>query len=170
MKKIFVLLIVLLFLLTSCAPSEIDIQTAIAKTQAALPTLTFTPYPTDTPVPTYTPSPTETSIPTSPPPTAIPTTAIPPTAIPPTAPPPTAIPVQPTQSNLVLDITIEVENQCSVQHTVIFDGPQHLKFVVDPGALVAWQAAHGTYSWTVDGVYDGTQDLYTAHWRLTLCY
>jgi hypothetical protein len=50
--------ILIIVLLTACSPSEASIQTAIAKTQAAIalltPTITPTPYPTDTPKPTLT--------------------------------------------------------------------------------------------------------------------
>lgn len=52
MKKL--ILLVLAFILTACAPSEAAIQTSIAKTQTAMPTST----PTPTPMPTQTPTPT----------------------------------------------------------------------------------------------------------------
>ena len=97
-------------------------------------------------------------------------TALPPT---PTAKPqPTRAPVQPTQSDLVLDITIKVTNQCGEQSTVIFNGPMRLKYVVAPGETKELQAAKGTYSYTIDGV-EGSQspiDLFVAVWTLTLCY
>lgn len=79
---------------------------------------------------------------------------------------------QPTASNLVLDITIKVVNQCSVSHTVIFTGPSRLKYVVEPGATMEWQGARGNYSWTIDGI-PGEQspmDLFVSVWTLTLCY
>ncbi len=68
-------LIGMLFFLTACGPSQGQIQTAIAQTQAALPTATLpptlapsnTPKPTNTPVPptsTPTPRPTATPAPT----------------------------------------------------------------------------------------------------------
>lgn len=53
------------FILAACAPSERAIQTALAETQAAMPTATLTPIPpTDTPSPTNTPTTTQTSVPT----------------------------------------------------------------------------------------------------------
>lgn len=61
MKKILFVLIIVLFL-SSCAPSQAQIEIAIAKTQAAMPTDTPTPDPTRTPTlrPTKTTSPTST--------------------------------------------------------------------------------------------------------------
>jgi hypothetical protein len=59
-KKIILTLIVLVFL-SACAPSapsQGDIQTAIAQTEQALPTLTPTFIPTNTPEPTFTSVPT----------------------------------------------------------------------------------------------------------------
>jgi hypothetical protein len=64
MKKISLLLIVLL--LSACAPaapSDSQIETAIAQTQAANPTLTPTEKPTSTFIPTRTPEPTLTQTP-----------------------------------------------------------------------------------------------------------
>jgi hypothetical protein len=55
--------IVMLFVLVGCGPSEKQIQKAIAETQAAMPTAT--PLPTDTPEPTQTPQPTATPEPTA---------------------------------------------------------------------------------------------------------
>lgn len=53
----YVLITLLLGLIfTACAPSEAAIQTAMAQTQAALPTATYTPEPTETPLPTLTPT------------------------------------------------------------------------------------------------------------------
>lgn len=43
-------------LLVACAPSESQLQTAIAQTQAAQPTATNAPVPTETPPPTLTPT------------------------------------------------------------------------------------------------------------------
>ena len=59
MKKYF-LLIAIALLLAACAPSETSIQTAIAETRIAQPTITYTPtfIPTSTPIPSQTPSPT----------------------------------------------------------------------------------------------------------------
>ena len=51
---------ILLFLLPACGASEADIATAIAQTEAAKPTNTFTPEPTST----QTPTPTQTLTPT----------------------------------------------------------------------------------------------------------
>lgn len=53
---------ILVLLLTSCAPSQAQIEQAIAETQAAMPTETLTPEPTRTPTlrPTKTTSPTST--------------------------------------------------------------------------------------------------------------
>ncbi len=68
MKKIIFLVVLLL---ASCQPSEQAVQTAIAKTQAAVPTvtpvptLTATPLPTETPIPTNTPLPSATPLPTA---------------------------------------------------------------------------------------------------------
>lgn len=67
MKK-YILLITIALLLAACAPSPQTIQTSIAQTQAAIPTLTFTPIPpTETPTntPTLTPSETPTITTTS---------------------------------------------------------------------------------------------------------
>ena len=52
--------IIFLLLLSACAPSDSDIATAIAQTEAAKPTSTFTPEPTAT----QTPAPTQTLTPT----------------------------------------------------------------------------------------------------------
>ena len=57
-------LAILLFLLPACGASEADIATAIAQTEAAKPTSTFTPEPTSTQTPTQTPTPTQTLTPT----------------------------------------------------------------------------------------------------------
>jgi len=79
--------------------------------------------------------------------------------------------VQPTIRNPEYNITIKVTNYCSEQATVIFEGPMHLKYVVDPGATVEWQATTGTYTYTVNG-YPGQYspaDLWTSVWTLTLC-
>lgn len=57
--KMYFLLITILLLFTACAPSPQIIQTAIAQTQAANPTSTFTLIPlteTPTPIPTLTPT------------------------------------------------------------------------------------------------------------------
>ena len=59
-----------LFLLAACSqssptPSEADIQTAIAQTQAANPTSTNSPEPTKTLTPTATPTETPTATPTN---------------------------------------------------------------------------------------------------------
>ena len=84
---------------------------------------------------------------------------------------PTQIPIQPTVSHPELDITIKVTNQCSEKSTVLFYGPVNLKYVVGPGETQEWQAAHGTYTWTVNG-FPGQQspmDLFETVWTLTLC-
>lgn len=70
MKKPFIILVLILAACQPAAPSEDQIQTAIAQTQAAAPTLsapTDTPKPTETPAPTVTntPFPTDTPTPTS---------------------------------------------------------------------------------------------------------
>lgn len=90
-------------------------------------------------------------------------------------PQPTRAPIQPTLqptvSHPTLDITIKVTNHCSEQSTVLFKGPMNLKYVVDPGETQEWQAARGTYSYTVDG-FTGTEspkDLFVSVWTLTLC-
>jgi hypothetical protein len=57
MKHFYALLLIVVLFVSGCQPSEIDIQTAIAQTQAANPTSTFTPIP-PTETPTITPSPT----------------------------------------------------------------------------------------------------------------
>ncbi|MEW6716857.1 MAG: hypothetical protein AB1345_05060 [Chloroflexota bacterium] len=66
--KMFVILAIIIssVLLFGCRSSESAIQTAIAQTSTAQPTLTFTPIPTNTPTdtPTITPSPTFTNTPT----------------------------------------------------------------------------------------------------------
>jgi hypothetical protein len=54
---------ILIFLLTACAPSETTIQTAIANTLTAAPTLTTIPTQTNTPFPTFTSTPKRTSTP-----------------------------------------------------------------------------------------------------------
>ncbi len=61
--------------------------------------------------------------------------------------------INPTSTpKLPLEITLKVTNLCPEQHTVIFDGPTHLKYVVDPGETQEWQGAKGTYTWTEDGI------------------
>jgi len=79
--------------------------------------------------------------------------------------------IQPTVSHPVLDITINVTNQCPEQHTVIFNGPLRLKYVVASGATVQMSGAHGTYAWTVDGIpaAKSPQELFVSGWTLTLC-
>jgi hypothetical protein len=62
MKK---LLFVFVLLLATCQPSEQTIQTAIANTQAAIPSETNTPGPTNTPLPSNTPLPKATPYPTT---------------------------------------------------------------------------------------------------------
>ena len=85
MKKIIVISLMAL-LLVGCGTSEDAVQTAIAETEAAKPTLTYTAVPTDTPEPTFTPlptdtpQPTETDIPTE---TTVPTEEYTPTPLPP---------------------------------------------------------------------------------------
>lgn len=61
MKKLLYVLTIILFL-TSCIPSQAQIEQAIAETQVAMPTETLTPEPTRTPTlrPTKTTSPTST--------------------------------------------------------------------------------------------------------------
>lgn len=79
--------------------------------------------------------------------------------------------VQSTVRNPVYNITIKVTNYCSGTHTVIFEGPMHLKYVVDPGATVEWQATTGTYTYTIDGI-PGNQSpigLWQTVWTLTIC-
>lgn len=71
--------------------------------------------------------------------------------------------------NLVLDLTLKVENLCSVTHVVKMSGPMELKFTVEPGKTVEWQAARGVYTWTDNGVPGGPQELYVGVWTLTLC-
>ena len=61
-RKLFTIvgLAIFLFLLSACGASDADIATAIAQTEAAKPTSTFTPEPTST----QTPEPTQTLTPT----------------------------------------------------------------------------------------------------------
>jgi len=61
-RLLFVVVMVATLLLAACAPSASQIATAIAQTQAAMPTPTI--LPTNTPLPTYTPLPTATPLPT----------------------------------------------------------------------------------------------------------
>jgi hypothetical protein len=64
-NKLFPFLLVLVFLLNACSPSQQAIQTAIAETQEANPTSTLTPVPpTETPTKTPTETPTITPSPT----------------------------------------------------------------------------------------------------------
>jgi hypothetical protein len=56
MKKIIVFLPFFLFI-SACVPSDAQIQTAIHKTQTAIPTVTSSPHPTITPTPAPTPTP-----------------------------------------------------------------------------------------------------------------
>ncbi len=178
MKRSLLLVVLVSLLLASCAPSESAVQTAIAKTQIAKTELgnkvqtaiaqTRVAAPSSTPAATLTKIPSPTSKPL---PTATSTrTALPPT--PTSKPLPTRAPAQPTQSNLKLELTIKVTNQCSVQATVLFDGPMHLKYVVAAGETKELQAARGTYTYTINGI-EGSQspaDLDVAVWTLTLCY
>ena len=74
--KRFLLLITIILILAACAPRESVIQTKVAETRAAKPTLeigptdvpetfkTYTPWPSATPTPTVTPTPTDTPEPT----------------------------------------------------------------------------------------------------------
>ncbi len=72
MKRLVGIVILLLILLSACAPFNKAIATRVAETITAMPT--FTPYPTLTRYPTYTPFPTNTPIPTETPiPTLTPT-------------------------------------------------------------------------------------------------
>jgi len=61
-KMVFLALLIAMLLL-GCNPSETDIQTAIAQTEAAKPTHTLTPEPTNTPEPSPTLEPTSTDTP-----------------------------------------------------------------------------------------------------------
>jgi hypothetical protein len=99
----FFSLVILLFGLTSCAPSETAIQTAIAQTALAKPT--DTPLPTATATTTASSTPTNTPIPTAtikptitPRPTKTPTETPFPTATPTFTPTPTDTPPFPTQT------------------------------------------------------------------------
>ena len=60
MKKYFGFILIIVFgeILSACTTSESAIQTAIAQTEAAKPTETETPKPTNTPTLTFTPEPT----------------------------------------------------------------------------------------------------------------
>ncbi len=61
MKHFYAFLLIVVLFVSGCQPSETAIQTAIAQTQAANPTSTFTPIPpTETPTETPTVTPTET--------------------------------------------------------------------------------------------------------------
>ena len=64
--KLFTILslAILLFLLPACGASEADIATAIAQTETAKPTSTFTSTSTPEPTSTQTPEPTQTLWPT----------------------------------------------------------------------------------------------------------
>ncbi|MBL7163438.1 MAG: hypothetical protein ISS57_12595 [Anaerolineales bacterium] len=64
MKKIALITLFIALFLAACTPSEAAILTAIAETEAAKPTETFTVLPTSTGVSASTPSPTLTSTPT----------------------------------------------------------------------------------------------------------
>ena len=176
MKNNLFLLAVFCLFLASCVPSEAVIQAAISKTQTAQTAMASSIQTaiaqTQAAAPTMKPMPTSTRMPT-------PTQRATATLVKPTVAYhyPTATTIRlptlaPTVSNPVLDITIKVTNQCREQHTVLFDGPVHLKYVVDPGKTVEWQAARGTYSWTVDGVpgQQSPMELHVAVWTLTLCY
>jgi hypothetical protein len=61
-KILTLTLVIIVFLILGCQPSQSAISTAIAQTQVANPTLTNTPLPTPTPTltPTFTPSPSPT--------------------------------------------------------------------------------------------------------------
>jgi hypothetical protein len=63
MKKIPILFLIAILVITGCQPSQAVVQTAIAQTQTAAPTTTSTatPIPTDTLTPTSTPVPTATA-------------------------------------------------------------------------------------------------------------
>lgn len=175
MKKVLAVLTFVSLILVSCSPSDASIQAAIAKTQTAETAFDNAVQTaisqTQAALPSFTPSPVNTKVPTPAKPQVTATSK--PTAIyyPPTATARRQPTLEPTVSRPVLDITIKVINQCPEQHTVIFTGPVRLKYVVDPGKTVEWQAAKGTYSWTVDGVVSehSPQDLYVAVWNLTLC-
>jgi hypothetical protein len=67
MKNQIATILVIAFLIVGCQPSESAIQTAMAETQAALPTATLIPtkIPTNTAKPTNTPKPTDTPEPTA---------------------------------------------------------------------------------------------------------
>ena len=119
-------------------------------TPAKLPTATPTAAATATPKP----KPTNTKsavLPTNPKP------AVPPTSA-------------PAGADLVLDMTVKVTNNCPEEHKVVMQGPMKLKYTVAPGQTVEYQAAQGTYTWMIDGVYPGgPQDLNSNVWTLTLC-
>ena len=61
--RLLFLTLLIATLLLGYSPSESDIKTAIAQTEAAKPTNTFTPAPTETPEPSPTPEPTNTDTP-----------------------------------------------------------------------------------------------------------
>lgn len=65
-KLTIIILVVLSILLSSCGTSQSAIETAIAQTAAAIPTVTLTPEPTATLIPTATPIPTATEVPSPP--------------------------------------------------------------------------------------------------------
>jgi hypothetical protein len=62
-RRLFFFTLLISTLLLGCSPSESDVITAIAQTEAAKPANTFTPAPTDTPEPSPTPEPTSTDTP-----------------------------------------------------------------------------------------------------------
>jgi len=65
MKKLTPLFLITILFIVGCQPSQNSVNTAIAQTQAAIPTATFTPQPTNTHTPTNTPIPTNTKRPTA---------------------------------------------------------------------------------------------------------
>ncbi len=113
------LITVAIMLLAACTPSEATIQTAIAQTEAAKPTSSFTPASTDTPTVTFTLSPTFT-LTSSLTPSLTPSNTITPSAtatntpIPETA---TAISVQKTQTQQASNktATVDARNATSTQ-------------------------------------------------------
>ena len=178
MKKFIVLFSMVL--IAGCAPSPAAIEKALAETQTAQPTATFTIAPTNTALPTKTPLPTNTPQPTS---TTAPTATTAPTLaptqpvvvvvpktqapVPPTSAPPAA---QPTEdADLELDITIKVTNKCADTITLTLVGPLNLKFVVAPGTTQELQAAKGSYTTTDSFGYTWTQELHEAVWEATYC-
>lgn len=164
--------ILVLFIALVCILVLSGCQLISAMAPAATPMPTYTPYPTFTAYPTATLFPT--IAPTEPKlqPSATTRPTAKPTVMPYVPPASTQAPVIPTEekeSDLKLDTTLKVINQCSEAITMYVTGPMDFKVTSQPGTTTELTIAKGTYSYTSSVGVSGSYELNVAIWEWTWC-